>query len=496
MADVMDSDGSVLQRVQNDVKTRSCLRRYLEWDGCLVTSSMAGVLLGFAVGFTLYYVGAPGETLVWIGLPGELYMRMLKAAVLPLVICSIITGTASLKPKENGRVTLVCLSYMIITNVIGAVIGTLIAVIVRPGNTIDGASEILGSSVDTGNLQPLDLFADLIRNLIPDNLVSACFQKSQTRYREKQPLNTTNSTEYERYLGTAGGTNILGLVISCAVVGMAAAHIEDEARPFLNFFRSATDVMLCLVQWLIMFTPIGAASLIAKSVGGSSDIAETFRGVGMFVLAESVGNLVLCFVLTPVLYVVFIRQNPLTFLASCARPVIAVAVPPSSAVGIPEMLTCLETRYGVDSRVSRFVVPLLASLNRDGSAMFMAVTSVYIAQIHGIHSAGTLVLLTLLVAVGSLAVPAIPSSSVITALMILDSMDIPPANIGIIIALEWYSDRFRTGTNGFSHIMGGVITWRFCRNTLDAAVSRPAAGLLDTDLAVDVDARHNELSEL
>nr|KAG5712884.1 hypothetical protein BaRGS_007481 [Batillaria attramentaria] len=473
MADVMDSDRYLTQRPENDVKTRGCFRRYLEWDGCLVTSSMVGVLLGFAVGFILYYVGAPGETLVWIGLPGELYMRMLKAAVLPLIISSIITGTASLKPKENGRVTAVCLSYIIITNVIGAVIGTLLAVIVRPGYASGGDGEILGGSVDTGNLQPSDLFADLIRNLIPDNLVSACFQKSQTRYREKQPLNTTNSTEYERYLGTAGGTNILGLVLSCAVVGMAAAHIkDDQARPFLNFFRSATDVILCLVQWLVMFTPIGAASLIAKSVGGSSDIAETFRGVGMFVLAESVGNLVLCFVLTPVLYVVFIRQNPLTFLASCARPVIAVAVPPSSAVGIPEMLTCLETRYGVDSRVSRFVVPLLASLNRDGSAMFMAVTSVYIAQIHGIHSAGTLVLLTLLVAVGSLAVPAIPSSSVITALMILDSMDIPPANIGIIIALEWYS------------------------NTLDAAVSRPAAGLLDTDLAVDVDARHNELSEL
>ncbi|KAK7505533.1 hypothetical protein BaRGS_00003278 [Batillaria attramentaria] len=461
MADVMDSDRYLTQRPENDVKTRGCFRRYLEWDGCLVTSSMVGVLLGFAVGFILYYVGAPGETLVWIGIPGELYMRMLKAAVLPLVICSIITGTASLKPKENGRVTAVCLSYIIITNVIGAVIGTLLAVIVRPGYASGGDGEILGGSVDTGNLQPSDLFADLIRNLIPDNLVSAC------------------------------------LVLSCAVVGMAAAHIkDDQARPFLNFFRSATDVILCLVQWLVMFTPIGAASLIAKSVGGSSDIAKTFRGVGMFVLAESVGNVLLCFVLTPVLYVVFIRQNPLPFLASCARPVITVSAALTSAVGIPEMLTCLETRYGVDSRVSRFMVPLFASLNRDASAMFIAMTSVYMGQIHGIHSAGTLVLLTLLAAVGSLAVPALPSASIVTVLMILDSTDIPPANIGIIIALEWYSDRLRSGTNCFSHIVGSLITWRFCRTTQDASVCRPVAGLLDTDLDLVMGGNQNDISEL
>nr|KAG5712280.1 hypothetical protein BaRGS_023859 [Batillaria attramentaria] len=345
-------------------------------------------------------------------------MQMLKAAVLPLIISSIIPGTAALKPKENGRVSAVALTYIIITNIIGAATGTVLAVIFRPGS---GAAPVDDStSVDTGNLETSDLFADLIRNLFPDNVVAACFQKVQTRYRDEG-----NGTAV-RYLSTAGGTNILGLVIVCTAVGMAAAQTGDAAQPFLRFFLAAADVIIRLVQWIIWLTPLGVASLIAKALASTTDLESTFLGLGLFVLAEVIGNFLLAFILVPAIYLVFLRKNPFLFLAGASRAIITGVASASSAVTMPEIINCVERKHYVDVRVSRFVVPLATAINRDGSAMFIALTSVYIAQLQGADTANNIILLVILAAVGSLAIPGVPSASIVTILMILSSLDISP----------------------------------------------------------------------
>ncbi|KAK7504817.1 hypothetical protein BaRGS_00003845 [Batillaria attramentaria] len=368
-----------------DKSERSCLRRFLAWDGCLAVLS---------------FVGAG------VGIPGELYMQMLKAAVLPLIISSIIPGTAALKPKENGRVAVRRL------------------------------------------------------NLFPDNVVAACFQKVQTRYRDEG-----NGTAV-RYLSTAGGTNILGLVIVCTAVGMAAAQTGDAAQPFLRFFLAAADVIIRLVQWIIWLTPIGVASLIAKALASTTDLESTFLGLGLFVLAEVIGNFLLAFILVPAIYLVFLRKNPFLFLAGASRAIITGVASASSAVTMPEIINCVERKHYVDVRVSRFVVPLATAINRDGSAMFIALTSVYIAQLQGADTANNIILLVILAAVGSLAIPGVPSASIVTILMILSSLDISPANIGIIIALEWFSDRMRAVPNMVSHVLCGVLTWHLCKASL------------------------------
>ncbi|KAK7104077.1 excitatory amino acid transporter 2-like [Littorina saxatilis] len=440
-------------------------QRFFAWDGALLVLSLGGAVIGFTIGFILYASGASSNALVWIGLPGELYMRMLKAAVLPLIVSSIITGTAGLKPKDNGRVSGVALTYIITTNIMGAVVGTLLAVIIRPG--AGGGPDDTGNAlVNTGNLQTSDLFADLIRNFFPDNVVAACFQKSQTTYKM-----TTfgNETGYSRTLGTSGGTNILGLVIVSAALGMAAAQQGEIARPFLNFFSAAAEVIIRLVQWMIWLTPLGVASLIAKAIGSSKDLVAVFKGLGLFVLAEVIGNFVTGIVFIALIYLVFMRKNPLTYLVGASRAVITGIASASSAVAMPEVLYCVENRHKVDHRVSRFVVPLATALNRDGSAMFIACTSIYIAQLQDSANASNIVLICVLASVGSLAIPGVPSSSIVTILMILDSLEIAPANIGIIIALEWFSDRMRAIPNVYGHILCAVLTWHFCKASLGFA---------------------------
>ncbi|PVD32316.1 hypothetical protein C0Q70_07749 [Pomacea canaliculata] len=421
-------DDSDVQAEERRGGLRRLVTCCLMWDHCFILSSLIAVGIGFAAGFALYYSGAPSSALVWV-------------------------GTAGLKPKDNGRVTGVALSYIIATNVMGAIFGTVLAVAIKPGR---GAILSVSSP---------DIHVLFSRNLVPDNVVTACFEKVQTRYRPKSIRPGSNITQYERYLGTSSGTNILGLVIVSTSLGMAAAQMEEVARPFLKFFQSTAEVLVRLIQWIVWMTPVGAASLIAKAVGGTQDVEATFRGLGFFVLAETSGILALTIVLS-IIYVIFLRQNPLPFVASTSRAITAGFASASSIVAMPEIIRCVEDRHKIDPRISRFVVPLAVALNRDGSALFIAMTSLYIAQVNGVAHVGTAVMITILSAIGSLAIPGVPSASIVTILMICASLDIQPANVGIIIALEWYSDRLRAIPNMLSHCVCAVLTWQFCRSSL------------------------------
>ncbi|XP_070181164.1 excitatory amino acid transporter 1-like [Littorina saxatilis] len=366
----------------------TCCQRFFAWEGALLVLTIVGAAVGFVIGFSLYAAKASSTPLIWVGLPGELYMRMLKAAVLPLIVSSIITGTASLKPKDSGRVSIVALTYIVTTNVVGAVAGTLLAAIVRPGSVSEEAGDRDSKVVDTGNLQTADLFADLIRNLAPDNIVTACFQKTQTRYREN--IISANETEHVPYLGTSGGSNILGLVIVSAALGMAAAQQGEIARPFLNFFGAAAEVIMCLLRRVIWFMPLGVASLIAKAIGSSTDLVTVFKGLGYLVLAQVIGDVFVGAIFTSLIYLVFQRKNPFVFLVQASRAIITTLASSNSAVAMPEVLTCVETRHKVDHRVSRFVVPLATALNRDGSAMFIAARLCTLHSCKALRILGTL----------------------------------------------------------------------------------------------------------
>ncbi|KAL8617645.1 hypothetical protein ACOMHN_047891 [Nucella lapillus] len=460
-------------------KPAGCMERFLNWDPALLVLSVAGAAVGFAIGLGLYYGGVSSEALVWVGMPGELFMRMLKAAVLPLIVSSIIAGTAGLKPKENGRVSGVALTYIIATNITGAAVGTLLAVLIQPGASGVDTSDV--KTLDTGHLKTSDLFADLIRNLAPDNVVAACFEKTQTRYREGAGNETL-----VRYLSTASGTNILGLVIASAAIGMAAAQTGEIALPFLRFFSAAAEVVIRLVHWVIWLTPIGVASLIAKAIASTKDLEATFKGLGYFVLAEVIGNFITGFIFIALIYFVIIRKNPFKFILGASRAIVTGVATASSAATMPEVLNCVEEKNMVDKRVSRFVVPMATALNRDGSAMFIACCSIYIAQLHGPVSVSNAILIAILSSVGSLAIPGVPSASIVTILMILSSLEIPPANLGIIIALEWFSDRMRAVPNMSSHVLCAVVTWHFCRKSL--GFDQPPTS--ETEVRVDT---HNGL---
>ncbi|XP_046338765.2 excitatory amino acid transporter 2-like isoform X3 [Haliotis rufescens] len=405
-----------------------------------------------------------------------MYMRMLQMMILPLIICSVITGTASVDPKCNGRVSIAALTYIMVTNTFPCLLSIALAFAIKPGV---GMSDVKGDSVaqtDPENIiSTQDIFADLIRNIAPSNLITACFQQAQTKYALKEEItirnvsgileNITTSTK-TRVPGASNSPNALGLVLCCMMFGIAISTIGKAAKPFFVFFEAATIIIFKILNWLIWYTPIGVLSLIAVAIARADNILETFRSLGLFACTVVVGLLLYQFIILPLGVFVVTRRNPYKIQAEYSRAWMVTFASASSAVAMPEGLLALE-RLHIDKRVAQFVVPLATATNRDGSTMFMAAACIFISQIEGMEVDGSKVItIWILTAALSLAIPALPSASIVCVIIILTALGIPIQQTGLLFALDWFLDRMRGGVNQISIGYCAVVAYHFSKSVL------------------------------
>ncbi|CAL1527171.1 unnamed protein product [Lymnaea stagnalis] len=432
-----------------------------------------GIFLGFLIGLTVKSTNPSADTLMWIGLPGELYMRVLKVVILPLIVCTVISGTASTDATSSGRIGVVAISYIILTNAVCGVFGLVLCLLVKPGSVAGQTDQV--AVLDTKNLQTVDILTDFIRNIFPDNIVGAALQLTQTKYTEQlstelynvsgTPVNITGKS-LSKSLGTVPGTNILGLIVVSAAIGIAASKAGDKVRRFTEFFQAGAVIIFNLFNWLKWSTPVGVVSLIARAVSGMDDVSTAFTSMAMFVLVAAGGNLMCQLLVHGPLYFIFTRKSPIRFLMIVAKPWMMAFGAASSAIPLPELMTISAEEYQIDPRVSGFVLPFSITLNRDGSCLFVSATCLFLAQYSGIPlSTGIVLTIGLLSILSSLAIPNVPSSSVVSVLIILGSVGIPATSIGLVMAVEWINDRMRTTTNLVSHLLAVIVTWRLCRNS-------------------------------
>lgn len=356
----------------------------------LILSTVAGAVLGTGFGFGIREADPSKTALTWIGLPGELYMRMLKMMVVPLVIASVISGTTFLDPKSNGKVSAVGVIYIAVTNFLGAMIGLAGGMIGRPGSGGDIFAK--EQAATTTELETQDIFVDLIRNLFPDNLFEASFSKAQTMYKPSEKIvtkNTTNGTFSEtvvtmtKYVGQAGGANLLGLIVACALFGMAAASLKEQGRPLLNLFLSIYDTSIKIVRWLMWFTPIGVFSIIGVAIASIDDVEKIFRNLGIFIATVVVSLAVQQLVLFPIILLITLRKNPLLIYRSMGKAWMIAFASASMAVSMPEMIVACEIEQKMTKSITRFIIPLCLALSANGSAVFIACASIFAGNISG-----------------------------------------------------------------------------------------------------------------
>ncbi|KAL5006971.1 hypothetical protein ScPMuIL_015777 [Solemya velum] len=458
------------------MKSGNCLQ--IVRSNLLVILTLAGAVVGFAVGLSVRTTHPSFNVLMWLGILGEIYLRMLKMMILPLIVASVIAGAASMDPKSNGRISAISFGYIIVTNSVPCVIGTVLCLVIQPGVGLQ--STALANDRPTSPMETQDIFADLLRNLFPDNIVTACFEQVQTTYPTTDVLesisttNWTNTTQgirelnYKR-LGTVGSTNILGLIIACSIFGIATSAVKEVGRPFRMFFSSACEIILRILRWLIWTTPVGVASLIAKTMASTDDIEDTFRKLGLYFLTVMLGLAFITIVVVPAFYFAVMRKNPFWFLLSFMESIMIVFATSSTAIAIPETLYSLEEKNAVDKRVTRFVVPFSAALGRAGSTTYISISCIFIMQLVGLEiDAGQVILVIVLTVMSAYAIPSVTGASLVTVIILLSSLNMPTEAASLLYALEWFLDRARSVTNICVQTLGSVFTHELCKNSLSA----------------------------
>jgi Na+/H+-dicarboxylate symporter len=375
---------------------------------------------------------------------GEVFLRLLMLVVIPLVITSMICGVSSLGDlRQMGRVGGWTLTYYLATGAAAVILGIVLVQWIEPGTGADDTFAYVDEQFLTGQSgSVLGTLLEVVRGR-PDDPGSGMI-----------PANIFRA---------AAETNVLALILFSLLIGGALSMLGERGRPAVAFFQAANDAVMKIVRGVILLTPVGVFGLVADQIvrsGGAQAFWGELARLGWFVLTVSLGLAIHFGVLCAVL-AVLARRNPLEYVYSLARALLTALSTDSSSATLPVTMQCT-AEAGVSQRASDFVLPLGATINMDGTALYEAVAAIFIAQSAGIPLSGAaLVIVFLTATLAAIGAPGIPNAGLVTLLIVLAAVNLPPAGIGTILAIDWLLDRERTTVNVFGDTVGAAVIDRY-----------------------------------
>ena len=357
----------------------------------MVLLVISGAILGLIVGVIVRSTNPSSRTIMLVDFPGQLLLRMLQMLIVPLLVSSLIAGVAQLDVSSSRRLGIQAIVYYFTTTVFASILGIVLVLSIRPGyHTGDGCVRI--EKRDNGDaildLNVLDSLLDLIRNMFPKNLIEASFRSERSHnanvtYVERCSNNKSEGNESIRlsfFTEKQDGMNVLGLIVFSIAFGLTISKMGLEGRPLKLFFVALNEAIMRLVGIVIWYSPLGILFLIAAKVADVPDVGALLTTIGFYMLTVLLGLAIHAFIVLPLVYFLLTRKNPYSLMIG-VFPAMAFAFgTSSSAATLPVTLRCLEERCGVDKMVSRFVLPVGATVNMDGTSLYEAVAAIFIAQ--------------------------------------------------------------------------------------------------------------------
>ncbi|XP_042342233.1 neutral amino acid transporter B(0) [Plectropomus leopardus] len=437
----------------------------------LVILTVAGVIIGVFIGLAVRNAELTRTQVIYIGFPGELLIRLLKMIIIPLVVCSLVSGAASIDPKALGKLGGWAMLFFLVTTLIASSIGVIMAYILTPGSGSIAKPKVQGLDDDVpAAKEVIDSFLDLIRNIFPSNLVSAAFQSYATSYK----LVTKNGTDGNPNItvekvpfGTdQDGMNILGLVVFAIVFGVALRKLGEEGEILIKFFNSFNEATMVLVSWIMWYAPLGIMFLVAGKIVEMEDVGTLFASLGKYIACCIIGHAIHGLLVLPGIYFIITRKNPYTFLWGIFTALATAFGTSSSSATLPLMMKCVEENNGVSKHISRFILPIGATVNMDGAALFQCVAAVFIAQLNN-YPLNFIQIITILVTATASSVGAagIPAGGVLTLAIILEAVGLPTNDISLILAVDWLVDRTCTILNVEGDAFGAGLLQHFVDRT-------------------------------
>ncbi|KAK7100835.1 excitatory amino acid transporter 3-like [Littorina saxatilis] len=466
----------------------------------LVLLLIIALILGIVIGICLRLRDEPysARELMYLKFPGELLMNMLKLLILPLIVSSLVSGMTSLDSRASGKMGLRAVVYYLTTTLLAVILGIILVVSIQPGKRGD---KPVTEGKNFREVDPADTFLDLIRQMFPDNIVEATFQKTLTTLEEVEgtptgndttnatlaaataaaflsmnttlaPMNTTLAPPpkkvLEPVLEDVKGINMLGLVVFSIAMGIAINHLGERGQPLKALFESLADVTLVLVNVVIWYSPIGVLFLVTEEVVSMQDPQQTFEQLSFYFITVMAGLAVHGFVTLPLIYFVICRKNPFKFMYGVLQALVTALGTSSSSATLPVTMRNLEENNGVDPRVTGFVAPVGATINMDGTALYEAVAVIFIGQIENFDlDIGTIIVICLTATAAAIGAAGVPQAGLVTMVIVLTAVGFPADRVGLILAIDWLLDRFRTSVNVLGDAYGAGIVHHLSRADIE-----------------------------
>lgn len=450
--------------------------------GCLKSSwltiaTMCGVIGGVIFGLVLRSREAKwsDREVMYVAYIGELFLRSLKALILPLIVPSLITAVGSLDMSLSGRVGGRAIGYYMGTTVLAVILGIFLVTTIHPGVKGQDRED---SKVMSRNVTTADTLMDLIRQMVPPNLIQATMQGYRTslKYPGNEAYNDTKGQlrdpdeilTWKHYGEWINGTNILGLVTFAIILGIALAKMGPRGKPLLDFFTCLAEAMMVITTWIINLAPIGVFFLITGQVLGVKDFMTILNQLGWYFTTVMLGLIMHGFIVLPLIYAICTRSLPFRFIANMTNAFTTAFGTGSSSATLPVTMGLLEEKNNIDPRICRFVLPIGATINMDGTALYEAVAAIFIAQINGMDMDLVKILaISITATAASIGAAGIPQAGLVTMVMVLETVGLPPGDVTIILAVDWLLDRFRTAINVLGDSIGAGIVFHLSKNELD-----------------------------
>ncbi|XP_063402159.1 excitatory amino acid transporter 3-like isoform X1 [Mytilus trossulus] len=455
-------------------------------DNLLIILMIIAVAIGIGLGIGLREIWSPNEKrkLHYLRFPGDLLMNMLKMLILPLIISSLVSSLAFLDAKASGRMGLRAVVYYMLTTLFAVILGIIMVLAISPGTK--------GSTIDKSGAakksEPLDALFDLIRNCFPDNLIEACFKRQQTDI-EKLEVNETyinktsvNHTEYtvtktvdNPKVNKADGMNILGLVVFSIFFGCTLSKMGKTGKPLADFFECMHLATMKLVTLVIWFSPIGIIFLIAVKLIEMENLSTVFTQLGYYMATVLSGLALHAIITLPLIYFIGVRKNPFIYMFNMLKALLTAWGTASSSATLPVTMECLEVNNKIDERVIKFVTPIGATINMDGTALYEAVAAIFIAQHLGITlSIGEVIVVSLTATAAAIGAAGIPQAGLVTMAIVLTAVGLPIDEITLILPIDWFLDRFRTAINVLGDAYGAGLVAHMSKADLEEMDRREA----------------------
>lgn len=388
------------------------------------------ILIGMIAGAVLGVLGGVflGDFMLNLKFLGTLFLNALKMVVVPLVVASMIVGVSALGDvKSLGRTGLKTLTFYLCTTGLSVFVGLVLVNLIQPGTGVDLWASSVPDFVAESQGKTL---VDVVVGLVPPNIISA-----------------------------AASGDILPLIVFSLLFGGVLTALGDKGKPVLRVFEGINAAMMKIVHLIIWFAPIGVMALIGGVIAEKRDSLEQLvSGLGLYSLTVILGLLIHAVITLPLILRFLGRKSPWRYMLNVGEALATAFTTASSGATLPITMDAVREKNKVDSRAVSFVLPLGATINMDGTALYEAVAALFIAQISGIDlTFGQQFIVFLTATLASIGAASIPHAGTVMMVIVLDAVGLPMEGIGLIFAVDWFLDRCRTTVNVWGDSIGAAV---------------------------------------